>query len=207
MLKHDNKAIQVMRDFVEGKIDIQAFKYEFEHNGILKETLKNDPLCPQSTDYLPPDSKNIIQFLEKNNWAKIGGQLCVWGEIERFLVRYNYPHKPTRGYSDRYGFLLDIQPRWLDISDESFLSDKIISKAPEGLTRPKRIAWCKAKIKQLFKYEKSWPRWIQSPEWPIINGMPLIFKKQINDKRDSEKVDFIFYDPDTGEEHIITQWY
>jgi len=207
MLNHDKNAIQVMKDFVEGKTDITAFKFAFENNKCLKETLNSDPLCPQNTRYLPTGSKNIIQYLESIDWVKRGGQLCVWGEIERFLVRYNYPHNPTKDYREKFNFLLDIQPRWLDILDEKFLIDEVISKIPEGLTKGKKIAWCKTRIKQLFQYEKSYPRWVQSPEWPIVDGIPLIFKKQENDKNDSEKVNFIFYNSSDGEEHIVVQWY
>jgi len=205
MKKHNEKAIQVMKAFVEGEIDINAFKYEYDNSDIVKETLRNDPLCPRNTNYLLPGSKDIIEFLDTKDWMTIGGQLSIWGEIERFLSRYNYPYEPTMYYDDRYGFLLDIQPRWLDIRDEDFLNTQVISKAPEGLTKAKRIAWCKEKLKQLFRYEKSYPRWVQSPEWPILDGVPLVFKKQLNDKKDSEKVNFIFYNPDTMEEHVVTQ--
>lgn len=207
LLSHDEKAIQIMKDFVEGKIDIKIFKHEFDNNVILKKTLEYDPLCPQGTYYLLPNDKNVIRFVEMQNWLRREGQLAVWGEIRRFLSRYNYAFTPTPYYENRYNFLLDIQPNWLDILDEDFLNEKIISKAPEGLTKTKRIAWCKAHIKELFRYEKSWPRWIQSPEWPILNGKPLVFKKQIKNRKDTERTDFVFYNPDTGEEHVVTQWY
>ena len=206
MLNHDEKAIEIMKDFVEGKIDIKTFKYEFDSNDMLRETLENDMLCPKDTNYLLPEDKNIIRYLEMKNWLKTGDQYGIWGEIKRFLSRYNYLFEPTKNYEDRYGFLLEIQPSWLDVLDEDFLNEQVISKVPDDLTKSQRVAWCKTRLKELFRCEKSWPRWIQNPDWPIINGIPLVFKKQIRDKKDEERVDFIFYNAGTGEEHIITQW-
>lgn len=207
MSMHDEKAIKTMKDFVEGTMDIETFKYEFDSNSIIKETLRNDPLCPKGTHYLLPDDKNVVRVLEKQNWLQKGDQLTVWGEIRKFLLRYNYPCVPTKYYEDRYSFLVDIQPNWLDITDEDFLNEQIVTKVPEGLSKTKRIQWCKARLKEMFRYDKSYPRWVQSPEWPILDGKPLVFKTQMMDKNDMERVDFVFYDPDTEAEHIVTQWY
>ena len=61
----------------------------------------------------------------------------------------------------------------------------------------------KKKVKELFKYETKKPRWIQQPEWPIIDNRPLIFKYQ---KTSSEGVEqYFFYDSYTGETRIIEQ--
>lgn len=226
MLNHDEHAIQIMKDFVEGRIDIMAFKHEFDNYAIIKKTLESDPLCPQNTHYLLPEDENIIRYLETMCWLKVSGQLNVWGEIRRFLLRYKYSFSPTKYYEDKHSFLLDIQPRWLDILDEDFLYNEIISKAPAGLSKAKRIAWCKSKIKELFVFDKKPPLWIHSPEWPILDNKPLVFKKQVeHDAREVDfifanpntgeehvvthvrEVDFIFVNPDTGEEHVVTQWY
>ena len=208
MFNHDESSIQVMQAFVEGKINIQAFKHEFDTNPLLKMTLRNDPLCPKDTYYLLPEDKDIIRHLEMIDWSKTGGQLNVWGEVERFLLRYKRQFTPTNYYRNRHSFLLAIQPRWLDITNEDYLNSHVISKIPNDITtKTKKVAWCKSRLKELFQYDKNPPRWVQSPEWPIIDGKPLVFKKQIAGKVDTERVDFLFSHPDTGEEHVVTQWY
>jgi len=207
MLNHDESAIQIMKNFVEGEMDIKVFKNEFDNNVIIKKTLQNDPLCPRNTYYLLPEDRDIIRLLEMQNWFKTKDQLTVWGEIKRFLLRYDYPFTPTMRYKDNFKFLLSIQPHWLDILENDFLNEQIISKIPDAQTKAKQIAWCKARLKELFRCDNNYPRWIQNPEWPILNGIPMVFKQQIKVKKDSERVDYVFYNPDTGKEHIITQWY
>jgi tetratricopeptide (TPR) repeat protein len=204
-LYHDEKAIQIMTDFVEGKMDIKSFKNEFDNNAIIKKTLGYDPLFMGYSGF---EGKDIIRYLERRNLLRRGDQLGFWGGIEDFLSRCNYPFTPTQYYDERYGFLLNVQPSWVIIEDD-FLEEQIVSKIPDDLlTKAKRIAWCKAQIKELFRCDKSKPRWIQDVCWPILNGKPLVFKKQIkNTSGHNDGADFIFYNPDTGEEHIITQWY
>lgn len=46
------------------------------------------------------------------------------------------------------------------------------------------------------------PRWIQEPEWPFRNGKPLCFMAQ---RRNGELYEYLFRDPDTGEQVTVTQ--
>ena len=203
MAKHDPKAIQIMKDFVEGRMSIQDFKVQFDKNPIIKNTFAIYPNRPCKTecgyDYIP--------YMEKKDINTRGGALCWQGFIEEFLKLNNYPCTPTEEYSQRFIFLLQIQPGWLDIIDETFLNEQIISKMPVGLTEPKQIKWCKDRIKELFRYDARPPRWVQSSEWPIVNSKPLVFKGQSKTQKDDERVYFYFYDPDTGVEETVTQMY
>jgi hypothetical protein len=210
VVNHNEKAIQIMTRFIEGKANIVAFKHDFDNNSILKETLYIDPLLRNNSTHLPSEESNIIRFIEEQNWSSAGGQLNIFGEVERFLSRYGYPFTPTKHYSDRFGFLLDIQPRWLDIMDENFLDNYVISKIPEGLTKVKRLAWCKSRLKELFKYDKNPPRWIQAPDWPIKDDKPLFFVGQLELKNEvfhDEGAIYVFLDTESGDFDTITQFY
>lgn len=46
-----------------------------------------------------------------------------------------------------------------------------------------------------------------NPQWPIINGKPLVFKEQCKERKESELDKFFFYDPETGEETTVEQYY
>jgi hypothetical protein len=200
---------------VEGKIDISEFKNEFDNNNMVKVTLENDPLFYKVSEYINyfmfSEQENIFSYLAKQNWETSGGRLNIWGEVEKFLSRYNHPTKPTKKYEEDYTFLLEIQPKWLmiygNLKDETFVINNVIKEIPRDIKSKKdAVKWCKDKIKELFKYDKLPPRWIQNAEWPIIGGRPLRFKGQ-SEERNAEQVFYYFYDPDTGEETKITQLY
>lgn len=60
----------------------------------------------------------------------------------------------------------------------------LIESIPKDLSKTKRVAMGKEKIRALFRYDKSYPRWIQGAEWPIVNGKPLVFSHQERIKGD-----------------------
>ena len=204
MVKHDKEAIQIITEFVEGKMPIFDFKNQFDTNPLIKKNLDIDPNRPNNIEF----GYNLVSFLEQEDINTISGAYGIHILLHQFLLRNGYSCVPIQTYSNKHLFLLKIQPSWLDISDEEFLKINIIDKIPLELkTETKKIKWCKEKIKELFKYEKTPPRWIQDPEWPIINGKPLIFRKQSKETKDDERVQFYFYDPDTKKEVIIEQIY
>jgi len=128
--------------------------------------------------------------------------------VRKYVLRNKMPVHIDTFYTDRYMFLVDIQPSWLDIDDQDFLVNEVIGKIPSDMkTKSQRIKWCKNKIKECFRYDKTPPRWIQSPEWPIVDGKPLVFKRQSKEKSGDEQVDFYFYDPETKQEIVISQFY
>jgi hypothetical protein len=59
----------------------------------------------------------------------------------------------------------------------------------------------------MFKYDSKPPKWIQDPEWPIIDGKPFVFKSQTKDRKNDERVFYTFYNPETKEERVIIQFY
>lgn len=203
MAKHDVQAIQIMKEFVEGKMPVQDFKYHFDNNPIVKKTLNTDPNRVPNIAF----GYNLIPYLEKLDTETISGAYSLFELIKQFLNRNAYICIPTDIYSQKYTFILKIQPSWLDITDENFLQEKVLSEIPEGLSETKQINWCKTKLKELFKYENKPPRWVQEAEWPIVNGKPLVFKNQTKEKKDDERVYFHFYDPETGIEKTVMQVY
>ena len=41
-----------------------------------------------------------------------------------------------------------------------------------------KVKILKAKINEIFRYDKNPPEWIQEPDWQCRNGKPMIFKEQ-----------------------------
>ncbi len=108
-------------------------------------------------------------------------------------------------YREEYRFLLQIQPDYIDCQDDSILQP-IIDSIPKDLSKTKRIAMGKEKVKALFKYDKTYPRWVQEAEWPIVNGKPLVFSHQKKAKGGDIRTYYYFYDPDTKEQTVVEQF-
>lgn len=204
--------VQILIDYVEGRLDVKNFKQIFDTNSRLRKLLKRK-IDPKYSAYKKYNYNLYNYFLEnhefrKCNWDTVETRYTLFLEIKRWLdwFHISYNDGYTK-YSDDYIYLLDIQPSWLDITDDQGIFDKILAERPKELSKTKQITWGKAELKKLFRYDKTYPRWIQSPEWPIIEGKPLVFSHQKKAGKDDERVFYYFYDPETKAETVITQMY
>ena len=134
------------------------------------------------------------------------GRLSIFGAVKQFLILKGCKITPTERYSKEFSFKLSIQPTYVSIEDEDFLN-KIIESAPKDLSKTDQKKWIKDKIKSLFLFDTKPPRWIQEPEWPIVDGKPLVFMKQTKESLNDERVFYTFYNPESGKETIVTQFY
>ncbi len=134
------------------------------------------------------------------------GKAVIHSDVCRYLEYHGYSFIKYSKYHDDLQFRIDIQPKYIYIDDEEFLN-KIIADAPKELSKAKQKLWLKEKIKDLFKYDSKPPRWIQDPEWPIVDGKPLVFRNQTKEKSNDERVYYIFYNLETKEETKVMQFY
>lgn len=197
-----NKNLEIIKDYVEGNIHISTFQSLVNQNRSLRNLL-NDYANSINNCIFGKDLVGYIHKLKDN----IFGRRSLQEILGRILDKNKIGYIPFTKYREDNLLRLDMQPSWLDIDDDQGIFDKIIAELPKDLSRPKQIAWGKAKIKELFRYDKTYPRWIQSPEWPIVNGKPLVFSHQKKAGKDDERTYYYFYDPDTKEETVITQMY
>lgn len=58
----------------------------------------------------------------------------------------------------------------------------------------------------MFKTDDCYPNWRQNPERPIIDGVPLVFKGQVEDRNNYALFKYYFYHPETKEETIVEQY-
>lgn len=203
------KEFQPILDYVEGRMSVVEFQRLFETDRSLQRTLK-----------LPMDKKyscykeynyNLFDYFKNcydykcRSWDTIANRSGIQGELMRLLDEYNMSYQVFPRYKEEYRFLLQIQPDWIDCQDDSILQP-IIDSIPKDLSKTKRIAMGKEKIKELFRYDKTYPRWIQSPEWPIVNGKPLVFSHQEKAKGGDIRTYYYFYDEDTKEQTVIEQF-
>ncbi len=202
------KEIQIIKDFVEGKSNIVEFKAQFDNNKDLKKLLT---IKMPELGYLKKYDYQPYKFFAESyrfskTWNTLANIVCIQGTLSQILDKEKVGYKKYQKYSDDYDMLISMQPSWLQVNDQSII-DKLLTNLPQGLPKVKQIAWGKQKLKEMFRYDKTYPRWIQGAEWPIKNGQPLVFSHQKKLAKDDERVLYYFYDPQTKEEEIVEQLY
>jgi len=203
------KDFQPILDYVEGRMSITEFQRLFDTDKSLQSTLKL-PMDKKYT-FLKLYGYNYYNFFKNyydykdRNWNTIANRYGIQAELKRLLDEYGISYNALSKYKEEYGFLIDIQPVWTFSNDDSILQP-IIDSIPKDLPKTKRIALGKEKIKALFKYDKTYPRWVQGAEWPIVNGKPLVFSHQEKAKGGDIRTYYYFYDEDTKEETVIEQF-
>jgi hypothetical protein len=207
---NEEEAVEIMKEFVSGQMAIEDFWKIFKADETIKDILVNDEKkWAKKLGWHWDGLGSALGAYEKHtmNFQSYRETYYLHWVVCKHIWRNEISVKIDRFYPDRIVFLIDIQPSWLDIDDEEFLKD-LISQIPADIkTRGQRVKWCKDRLKEMFRYDKSPPRWIQPPKWPIVNGKPLVFKRKSRERIDDEQVDFFFYDPDTMEETVVTQFY
>ena len=189
-------------DYVEGRLGIKAFQEHVVLEKKLQKILTKYAASRNNCIY----GKDILKYISQLH-DRVADRCSLQEILCGLLNEKNIPYQLFEGYISDYRYLLAVQPSWLDIIDDQGIFDKIIAEAPADVSKTKRIACGKARLKELFRYDKTYPRWVQSPEWPIVNGKPLVFSHQSKEKKDDERVFYYFYDPDTKEETVVEQMY
>jgi len=111
---------------------------------------------------------------------------------------------PDPSYKDDFDLCLDACPMYIggvEIAQANIIGG-ILASVPRTMSKTKRKKEVKARIIEAFHIEgKTYPRWIQEPEWPVYNGRPMRFLR--TEKFNSEVRKHIFADDETGIERCI----
>lgn len=193
--------IKTIIEFVEGRLSPKEFEQVLSKEPSF-ETILNDSKELPAESYIPTTTYYYIIEQDYNDPA---GILNVHGALCQFLDRRKIQYKATKKYSELFGLILDVQPTYLDI-DADFFKTHFLDKAPE-LPKAKLKKWLKERIRGLFKYVKKPPRWIQNPQWPIIEDQPLIFLGQLKvvDYFHDETQIYVFHNPKDGSCETVIQ--
>ena len=193
--------MELIKGFVEGKIsdnDLEA------HLDNLKLTLQDSSLSWSDT-YI---KTNPYDYLKSLKIKSIDGRLNAQGVLELFLKRKGITSIRYKKYSDDYDIILDSQPKYID-ADVDFIERNVIPTTKLSKGETKKLM--KETFNNLFQFHKKPPKWIQSPNWPIINDKPLYFLGQLEIKdcdlfHDDGYV-YIFIDQGNDKIETIKQFY
>ncbi|MFA7179334.1 MAG: hypothetical protein WC075_05355 [Dehalococcoidales bacterium] len=203
--KHENiKNSQILvKDYVEGKITLETFWKIYISDMFIRNIFYREK--EQLTSFYSYfDCKK--EQLDNVDLSNIGIRISIFRMCKLYLQIKNIKFIPKSDDEDKYKILSIICPPWLQF-DEEFLTS-IIQNAPDNLNKANKTAWCRNRIANMFKVEKDYPKWLQNPEWPILNGVPLVFKSQSHtiDNKSTECIKYYFYHPETNEETIVEQF-
>lgn len=191
-----NSDIQMILNFVEGKISSQEFE------SYLYESKTIQTLLEQEKGYT---SYNLYYDLLEINFKTLTGSLNAQGYLEKFLTKLNINFKATDQYRSCNNLILSASPSWLDV-DPVFVQKHFLNANPSA-TKKELRTWLLSK----FKYMKSTPKWVQYCDWPIKNEEPLVFIGQIEVNGEGYFHDitvfYLFFNPKTRECETVIQSY
>ncbi len=194
--------LEVLIAFVEGRLDGPS----------LDAALGTDEmktLLSSFEDPRYPAISNHLRRLQKQQGKSLGGYVNSEGIVEDFLRKGEVDFTAAKRYSSAYRLILGAIPKYVD-PPLDYLLEHVLPK-DESLSESKKSKIIKERIKEQFRFVSKPPAWVQSGDWPIRNGKPLVFIGQIPIDapdlfHDSGAV-FLFYDPVNGGFETVAQFY
>lgn len=195
--------LDVLVSFAEGRLDGPALDA-----ALVTEEMKTllgvfeDPRYPALTNH-------CRRLHNKQDRATLGGLVNSEGIIEDFLQKAEVAFHPTKRFGSLYSLILKAVPDYLDPPLE-FMTEKVVPTDAD-LSDSQKKKLIKERLKEYFKYVDKPPKWIQSPDWPIREGKPLVFIGQLSiDARElfhDKGAAYLFYDPANGGFETVAQFY
>lgn len=198
--------IQILKDFVEGKISDHDFEQQLYINSALEKLLSDSAVNWYGT-YL--QDTTAFLYLIGQNYKNTEGRLNAHETVQLFLNKIGIEVVTSAKHTDDYELLLSICPKYIDA--EADFIEKYIVPEDQTLSKAERKQYMKQRYAELFKYQTKPPKWIQNPDWPIKNDKPLYFLGQVDLKKGElfhdEGSIFLFIDTETGIVETVKQLY
>lgn len=203
-----DKNLQVIKDFVEGVIDLEQF-YEYsktnEYLDFLSKIEDKFAKYIEKIDNYQTKNKTLVEYtknLNMKNVEKVYNFQIVCSDI---LWLFNIEHKNTDKYIKAV-WESSVIPDWLPDSAQDWVEENIVSELPQDLPLSKKRKMVKEEVEKIFPCKKRKPSWVQGTEdWPAdSNGKNLTFIKQVED---GDQVTYIFEDERTKEQKKIIEYY
>lgn len=208
-------------DFVEGKISIEEMLCKIKKNKnlvnwfnkivspeekmlIAKEKVFEGDVNISQYEQVDFELERFIQNELNFKNTRLAKQLNIFSTIADIVIKAfpNDKINVDNTLNNKFSFMLDACPEYIGGAEADVIVEKFLETNPNISKKQ-----FKEDIKKMFNVEKcKYPRWVQSPEWPISKkGKPMKFVKQITDKS-TQITKFIFEDIDTRKETIVEQY-
>lgn len=196
----EKNAARIIQDFLSGSVGDEAFLEEL-YGGSL-DALRDWPNAPA---YIP--HRDLLQYLLLTDLGTPAGRVDATAALEEYLrdqgVRAHSTALGRESAAD-YELLLSAQPAWVDIDASSAaVLLGAVGDAQEGSRR----ARLRTLIEQRYRCLGTPPRWLQSPQWPVVEQRPMVFVGQLDVSalhHDTACV-YVFVDEASGAVSTVTQ--
>jgi len=168
-----------------------AFTDWLYHDSEVENLLAGEQDIPP---YATP-SRSLYFYLVDLDFRSPASLLNAQDAISQYLDKQGVKHNKSQTFANVYGALLKAQPKWLDIP--AFYVKQLMDES-DGKSSKELGSWLKTTIAERFKFLKTPPKWIQSPQWMFEGNRPLIFVGQIDVsalQHDSSQL-YLFFDPE-----------
>lgn len=186
--------------FVEGRTPAHEFERLLREDEGVRAALEDASVPP------PPytDGMTVLEYILGRGASSVAARMNAVDLLGRLLAAKGVPHKPDRSASKLYELALDAKPSWLDVPADYL---EPLLRETEGLGRRERKAALRSELLARFRCVKSPPRWMQSPDWPFVEGRPTTFVGQLDLgtlAHDDAQV-YVFVDEATRGFHTVVQ--
>ncbi|MFC4455274.1 hypothetical protein [Deinococcus sonorensis] len=193
--------LTAVRAFVEDAIDGPSFAATLFTDTALELLLRAAPPIPP---YSSHGADNLYQFLIELNFDRERDLLDAHDALARWLTLMGVPHVRATTLSQRAALRKKVQPKWLNIDEDVF---RVLLEAAGDRQGAALQTWLKEELRARFRSIKRPPQWLQSPQWPVREGVPLVFVGQLaaDGLLHDDATVYVFMHPQTGVVETVVQ--
>ena len=189
-------------DFVEGTLTAAEFE-KTVYSPDFEDAVAGAPPPQDSAG----EFESLYLFVISRNFHDIGDMYELQNALERYLWQKGINVTPRNNFKELHDLMLVVQPAWLDISSGYF--ERLLEQAGERKGKALKD-FLKKKILDDYRCLDKKPKWLQSPQWPVEEGIPLVFVGQLDVTplslfHDLSQLYVFFNEKTKGFVHIVQQ--
>ena len=168
-------ATQCIIKFCENKMSFDEFWKEYIENENIRKLLLNN--LNNFHIYTFRDYIMDIENIKKIDITNLEIRLTIFRFLKNFLLSMGYKIESYSPDEYLYNLLSQAIPDWLR-GQKMDIFINIFDNIGPNLTIDQRLKKLKQSICETFIFIDYPPKWLQTSEWPVVSGKPLIFCRQ-----------------------------
>ncbi|MGY2892892.1 hypothetical protein [Deinococcus sp. UYEF24] len=172
-MNDDGQALKMIEELVLSRTQPEDFEHLLLVSPALEDFLRREPPLPP---YSTSAAHNFHQFLLETKYSGLRSVMEARDGLSLLLNRHNIFVHPINVSIEKLSILESVQPKWLDMTEP--YAQALIAEA--GTRQGVELkSWLKTEISRRFRSVARTPKWLQSPCWPVHDGVPLVFLGQV----------------------------